>query len=251
MKLKLYFCFICSSCTILFWPLWFEYYLTRREGKKLKVNTNSTAKYPWCSWCNGVYRYDYDHSRRSSCVQLIKILNQLDMTYFLAFGTGIGQVRNGGIVPEDNDIDIVVPIWLNDHIFHCSIYKPINMSHYGWESVIMSQNYTLCGHKRQYYHRILLRRLRYKLNLPLITHMLESFTSNIHLNIFPELLIDFWPFLTNEYTFRTIEPCWCTYCGEKALSTETMPSDLQKLYGNYDEPAHVKPDWGREIESPD
>lgn len=41
--------------------------------------------------------------------QIDKICNENNLTYYLAYGTLIGAVRNGGIIPWDDDIDIMMP----------------------------------------------------------------------------------------------------------------------------------------------
>ena len=40
---------------------------------------------------------------------LVRICNQLDLTYYLVCGSALGAVKYGGFIPWDDDIDVAFP----------------------------------------------------------------------------------------------------------------------------------------------
>ena len=44
-------------------------------------------------------------------------MNKLNLTYYLDSGSLLGAVRHGGLIPNDEDMDVVVPMNLNAQFF--------------------------------------------------------------------------------------------------------------------------------------
>jgi len=70
---------------------------------------------PQCSWANGAtYTQPYWSVSEGDAYQaVVEQLNAAKIKYFLAHGSLLGAYRHAGPIPDDGDMDIVFPVWLN------------------------------------------------------------------------------------------------------------------------------------------
>ena len=57
----------------------------------------------------GELKEKWDKSLRGILSHFISICQEQHLTYYLAYGSALGALRHGGIIPWDDDIDVVMP----------------------------------------------------------------------------------------------------------------------------------------------
>lgn len=78
-----------------------------------------------CSWSHSddVRKYK-ENSKRAlrkrprSIMGIDILLKQTNLTFVLKAGSLLGAYRNGGVIPGDADLDIIIPIWMNLNAFN-------------------------------------------------------------------------------------------------------------------------------------
>ena len=125
---------------------------------------------PYCSWATPEhYKYPYQ-ANTPEYVETIRMLNQADIKYMLIEGALIGAYRHGGPLPCDQDLDIVLPAWLNliENPSECADAAVPTLRGYerGDEGAL-----TLCGWTRDKY---LLLRLRSLFTVHLLANILTG-----------------------------------------------------------------------------
>ena len=75
-----------------------------------------------CSWShsNDIKGYKEKSKKTSSLITMgINILlKQTNFTFVLKAGSLLGAYRNGGFISGDDDLDIIIPIWMNLNVFN-------------------------------------------------------------------------------------------------------------------------------------
>jgi len=73
---------------------------------------------PVCTWSDeDASKYDYPFwtgTTAAAFERTVDALNEAGVMYLLIDGALLGAWRHGGPIPEDRDMDIVCPVWLND-----------------------------------------------------------------------------------------------------------------------------------------
>ncbi|KNC86961.1 hypothetical protein, variant [Sphaeroforma arctica JP610] len=73
---------------------------------------------PLCSWNKAGFMYPAHTATRSLSQQrLAQLFNRLDLIYTPRDGSSIAAVRHGGVIPGDYDMDILIDMWTNEHVF--------------------------------------------------------------------------------------------------------------------------------------
>lgn len=183
-----------------------------------------------CYWSYRNFKRKYDLSSRNQCAKLMNIANSLNITYFLGMGSELQAYRNGGIIKGDHDIDIILPIWLNQHIFDCSVYIPINRQKYKKNSVVFDHSYEQCGRRKRHYHHRFVRYLNQLNGLSPFTVKLCRDTTQIWFNN-TQPFLDFWMFLSNEFVYDNISICKCEFCGVQTYCMKDAVKYITKNYG--------------------
>lgn len=185
-------------------------------------NRNKTKN---CPWKRRRVMFSYDHSRKGVCQEAIHLLNSLNISYFLSYGSALGAVRNRGIIKGDADIDVGIPVWLNPHIFGCSEHEKAETHIYDRTEIFLSKKYRICGHNREYYLHTLGRYLNSK-NVNCSVNM-----RNIHI-LSEKIFIDIWIFMSEEGVYRDISICRCYFCGVESYALEKAIEYSKIFYGN-------------------
>lgn len=201
----------------------------QKQSNRENIRITSTVNYDRnktkdCSWKRKKFMFNYDLGRKKQCQYSIHLLNSLNLTYFLGYGSALGAVRNKGLIKGDNDIDVIVPIWLNPHLFGCSKYEKAETHIYDKTEIFLSKNYRICGHNREYYLHTLGRYLISK-NINCSVNM-----RNIHI-LSDKLFIDIWVFMSEEGVYRDISICKCYFCGVESYSVEKAIEYSKISYG--------------------
>lgn len=184
----------------------------------------------YCSWAEGPFPKDYDHNRTEECQLAIRFLNNLNVTYFLLWGSALGAVRNGGLIGKDSDVDVAIPVWLNPHIFGCTEYHPITNKDYDNKNVYMARNYRPCGHTRFYYHVLFKKYIRkHSKDGGRISSLICIGNTQVYLS--ERMYTDLWIILNNEYVYRDIQICKCKFCGVESYALEKSIIYSQIMYG--------------------
>lgn len=176
----------------------------------------------------------YDESRRIVCNQYIRYINKLNINYFIGFGSALGAIRNKGLIKNDADIDIIVPIINNEHIFKCN--EKIYISNYLYQnkSVLLNRNIHLCNHSRMYYSKLLYnyvveRSINLKIKL-IKTRFIEDLVMAFYIS--KDLYVDMYPVIANEWVYRDYGICKCKFC-ESITYCNTKVNETSKiLYGD-------------------
>lgn len=216
---------LCFSVLILF----FFNENNQRQSNRENIRITSTENYDRnktkdCSWKRKKFLFNYDLGRKKQCQDSIHLLNSLNLTYFLGYGSALGAVRNKGLIKGDNDIDVIIPIWLNSHLFGCSEYERVTEHKYDESEMFIEYNYKICGHNKGYYLDILADLLRSK-NITIHRRY-----RNIHVYA-DKLFIDMWVFMSEEGIYRDISICKCYFCGVESYSVEKAIEYSKISYG--------------------
>lgn len=183
----------------------------------------------------------------------INILNELNVFYYLSFGSELAAYRDGSKKKDDHDIDLNIPVWKNYNIFHCNYYDKLNDSLFYNKNVHLYENYTICGKKRKYYINLMEKYLlkkwkKYQVKIntnPLSLHVYLYYNPNS----FP-LHYDFFICLSNEYVYRDLNLCVTHFQNTLAIAPSDPHPHLQLFYGNYLIPSGRQSSEGFAIHSP-
>lgn len=162
----------------------------------------------------------------------IKLLNKLKVVYFLGFGSELGALRNGGIIENDHDIDIIIPVWLNYEIFKCNEY----IEFYSNECKIISDSKAKICNRTKHSYMILFRNyivkeLKKDIYYKCIYINKVGYTSCWMLK-YDNYFIDVWIFIGNEYFYRNIKICRCKFSNIISFCTVNALDYIYKNYGN-------------------
>lgn len=212
---------------IIFTPLLFLL-LKSLYYKFSKINNN------FCRWDINYPVMDYDINRRKECNNILHFLNILNITYFLGEGSALGAYRNHGVIYKDHDYDIIIPVWMNYHIFKCHEYYLINRTK-GNMDYFLSENYKLCNYTRKNLFDILIKYIHlfsdYKY-IKINCRKWSVFNYTSCLFPFEKTEIDLWLILGNEYSYKKIEICKCKFCNNFGYCLTTTPNYVRNAYGN-------------------
>lgn len=166
-----------------------------------------------CPW-HIVNQKRVNKSTKGMCYKLIDGIEKMNINYFIGFGTLLQAYRDGDIDYKDHDLDIMIPIWLNRHIFGCNEYKPVNSKKYNNVSVKLTNNYQLCNKNFSYYQRTFEQYVR-SLKIKEVKFVVR-YTRNtcVYLaGLIDKIYIDTWLMISNEFAYRDIDICDCELCG--------------------------------------
>lgn len=186
---------------------------------------------PFCKW-KVLENNTFDKSKSKIVRSYFNMLKKLNVVYFLGFGSELGALRNGGVIKNDHDVDVIIPIWLNYNIFKCNEY----ISYYPTKCKIYSSIGTkVCNstkHKymimfREYIHKKVKRNIYYncriwgKYGYTSCWMMLEK-----------GFFLDIWIMIGNEYFYQQIDICKCNFSLSSSFCTENAIENSIKLYGD-------------------
>lgn len=201
-----------------------------------RILESTKEKSKWCSWSNNKPLYNYDSRKSETIAKYINLLKKMNVTYFLGHGSALGSLRNHGFIPHDRDVDIMVPIWLNQHIFHCNKYIKFNSDIHNRKCYVYVRPYVeLCNKHRidfmmmfkEYTEKILNKTIDY---YKCSKWGVFKYTSCW---LFKEnkIFLDIFFLLGNEYTYDEIDICKCHFSGIDSYCLERNPQDMFKSYG--------------------
>lgn len=217
-------------------------------------NDNILNKFKTCKWKVIQPRNMSIDEEYVNTTKYINILNELNIFYYLAFGSELAAYRDGNKRKDDHDIDVNIPVWKNYNIFHCNYYEKLNDSLFYNKNVHLYENYTVCGKNRKYYIDIMEQYLlnqwkKYEVKIntnPLSMHVYLYYNPTS----FP-LHYDFSICLSNEYVYRDLNLCVSHFQNTLAIVPSDPHPHLQLLYGNYLVPSYRQSSEGYNIHSPD
>ena len=122
-----------------------------------QVNNTFVMNTPPCVWPD--WKPTYAPGPYDANSDALEILNGLNISYILIMGGLLGAFRHGGPIPNDGDMDVVFPVWLNGVATCADATKE--------QSPILRENdqkeLTLCGLTRNDYVEKTLQIMRRKL----------------------------------------------------------------------------------------
>jgi len=94
--------------------------VVRKINKKIRPDYKCNANTKRCfdNEVSPYYKYEYFGENTPICCathlynilkDVIKVLEKNNLEYFISFGTLLGAVRHGGLIPWDTDTDIIIP----------------------------------------------------------------------------------------------------------------------------------------------
>ena len=94
--------------------------IIRKINKKIRLDYKCNANTKRCfdNKLSPYYKYEYFGENTPICCathlynilkDVIKVLEKNNLEYFISFGTLLGAVRHGGLIPWDTDTDIIIP----------------------------------------------------------------------------------------------------------------------------------------------
>lgn len=172
-------------------------------------------------------------STKEVCDKLIDAIEKMNINYFIGFGTLLQAYRDGFIDYKDHDVDIMIPIWLNKHIFQCSEYKPVNSKKYNNISVKLTNKFQICNKNFSYYHNKFEKYIR-SLNITNVRYVVK-YTRNtiIYLDgLIYKYELDTWLMISNEWTYRDINICECEFCGRMVKCLKNPMTSILIDYGS-------------------
>lgn len=187
-----------------------------------------------CIWDIDYAIMQYDVNRKEECKSVLHFLNILNITYFFGEGSALGAYRNHGVIYKDHDYDIIIPVWMNYHIFKCNEYYTINRT-YGIMEYFLSDKYKLCNYTRKKLYDILIDYIHNYSNyshLKILCRKWNIFNYTSCLFQFGSTEIDLWLILGNEYAYENIEICKCEFCNYYGFCLTTTPVVVKNCYGS-------------------
>lgn len=183
-----------------------------------------------CPW-KSINQRKLNDSTKKSCDILLDGVENLKVTYFIGFGTELQAYRDGYLNYKDHDIDIMVPIWLNQHIFGCNEYKSVNPKKWNNTSIKITDNYKVCNNSFSYYQRKFQKYIK-SLKIKDFKHVLR-YPRNIQIHLSPlygKYYLDTWLMISNEWTYRDIDFCECKFCGR---NVKCLKNPIKSILINY------------------
>lgn len=183
-----------------------------------------------CKW-KTEYINTFDKKRSKIVKEYLKLLSILNIKYFLGFGSELGAVRNGGLIVNDHDLDIIIPIWMNYRIFRCKEY----IDYFPQKCYIYShRSVRVCNKTKQDFMMILKDYIENRTNKNIYYRCRDwgmfGYTSCWALrkhNIF----IDFWILIGKEYFYQNFETCYCSFSNYISYCTNSSKENVKKMYG--------------------
>lgn len=200
------------------------------SGIALYCYYNLTYTEVKCGW-KSINHRKLNDSIKKSCDILLDGVKNLNVAYFIGFGTELQAYRDGFLNYMDHDIDIMVPIWLNQHIFGCNEYKSVNQTKWNNTSIKISDKYKICNNSFSYYQKMFHRYIR-SLKIKDFRHVLR-YPPNIQIHmdgVYGKYYLDTWLMISNEWTYRDIDICECEFCGR---SVKCLQNPLKSILINY------------------
>lgn len=184
-----------------------------------------------CNWFNKYKKDNYDANKTVTINKYIRILKQLNVNFFLGFGSELGSYRNNGIIKNDHDVDVLIPTWMNFNIFKCNIYieyKPSKCKIY------TTPKYRLCNKTRfdllmifkEYVEKRLNKRIDYRCR----KWGRFGYTSCWMLSE-NKIFLDVWVIIGTEYVYSDIKICKCIFSTNIVNCNENSLYNIIKLYG--------------------
>lgn len=178
-------------------------------------------------------RDSYDKSKNKIIKKYISLLKDLNIIYFLGFGSELGALRNGGFIRNDHDVDIMIPVWLNYNIFHCREH----IEYYSNKCYIYSNiNSKICNKTKHDFMIILNKYIEDKLKKKIYYYCklwgIYGYTScwTMQMN---NIFLDLWILIGNEYYYQNIEICLCHFSDCLTYCTSNPIVSVAKMYGKY------------------
>lgn len=196
------------------------------------IITNNSNNF--CKWDINYATMKYDINRRNECNNVLHFLNVLNLTYFLGEGSALGAYRNHGVIYKDHDYDIIIPVWMNYHIFKCNEHYMINRTK-GDMDYFLSDKHLLCNYTRKNLYDILNRYIHYITSykyVKMICRKWNIFNYTSCLIPFGKTEIDLWIILGNEYTYEKIDICKCEFCNNYSYCLSITPYIVRITYGS-------------------
>lgn len=193
------------------------------------IKPQKKRKCPWHS----VNHKKINKSTKIACDKLIDGIEKLKITYFIAFGSLLEAYRDGFLNYKDHDIDIMVPIWQNKHIFGCSEYKPVNPKKYNNVSIKLTNKFKICNNNFSYYHNKFEKYIR-SLKIKEVRFVVK-YTRNtiIYLDgLIYKYELDTWLMISNEWAYRDINICECEFCGRMVKCLKNPLKSILIDYGS-------------------
>lgn len=146
---------------------------------------------------------------------ILKIISNLNIIYYVQYGSSLGAVRNGGLIPNDHDMDLAIPVWKNYHVFKCSYYVSINCKKYNMTNCFLYNGFKICGKNRTQYVNI------FKTFLEKYIHGYKIYSIKRSVVIKSDKIkIDMTIYIGNEGNTHDVNICSSTFSGIKILATE-------------------------------
>lgn len=150
-----------------------------------------------CKWKS--FSSTYDTTRKKECQKYIQLVNNLNIFYFIGFGSLLGAVRNEGIIKNDTDIDIINPISKNCNLFKCNKKITITDSSLDGRYVLLTNDSLLCNKSRSFYIKVLVDYVMRNSTHKIIKSRITEITAALH--IIEDLYNDFYPIIANEWIY--------------------------------------------------
>lgn len=192
-----------------------------------KINTHKN-KIKNCTWNNLPHLYEYSTKYIEYYDYIIKILEKLNVIYYIQYGSLLGAIRNGGLIPNDHDMDLAIPIWKNYHIFLCKEYVNINCQKYNMNNCFLYNKYKLCGHNRTFYVNVFKKyMMKYISGYSIHTIKRSVVITNSRIRI------DLTIYFGNEGSNNNINLCKTTFSGINVVAIESAFVYSYLDYGKY------------------
>lgn len=194
---------------------------------------NNSIKYPEkkkCKW-NVFYDNSYDTNRSNIIYNYIKFINKLDIVYYLGWGSELGALRNGGLIKNDHDVDIIIPVWLNYKIFKCNQH----IEFFPNKCKIITDIKTKICNKTKYEYMIIFKKYVESITKKRMYYECKNWGKYGYINCYmlktDLFFLDIWIILGNELYDQNINICKCKFSSYSSYCTENALKNAKKLYG--------------------
>lgn len=223
-------------------------YISYRKTNTKIINTFRKCKWNVLKPKNIIMDNEYINTTK-----YINILNNLNIYYYLSFGSELAAYRDGHKKKNDHDVDFNIPIWKNYDIFHCNKIVEINDTVFKNRNVHLNDRYTICGKNRTFYLMKFQEYIMIKWKKYNVKSDIKSLSIHVYLNYSPfsfPLHYDFWICLSNEYVYRTLDLCITPFQNTISIISSNPHLHLKLLYGNYSIVKNMAASSGIPIRSP-